>query len=490
MISDIRSHFLSTYWATHQPCSIAIRWDRADSLLFANLPTQLTWQQFHQLISELALWLEPKLADKQLIAYCGQNRLAALLCYCTAIALGKYILILNPALTNTQKQNIVTQNQIKQLLTDDDFAKFTAILTAHSSFKTTLPKLDYQVAATFTLTSGSSGSPKAVVHSIQNHLDNAKGVCQLMAFTAQNSWLLSLPLYHVSGQGIVWRWLLQGATLQITESKTAFWQQLATVSHASLVPTQLQRYLHYISSVDRPPQDFAQQHILLGGMCIPATLIRQAQQYGIQIYIGYGMTEMASTITATSANKQEITETDNVGKALQGRKIQIVEEEIWVKGAGLALGYWQNGQIISLTNRQGWLQTKDKGYWDNAKNLVITGRKDNLFISGGENIQPEMVEKVLFSSNLLKNVWILPIPDPEFGARPIAIVEFHTEFNAQAVNNLQNFAKSKLEKFKLPLYYLPFNSQDWQENGVKISRQQLTLYAEKWIEKTQRERDV
>ena len=69
-----------------------------------------------------------------------------------------------------------------------------------------------------------------------------------------------------------------------------------------------------------------------------------------------------------------------------------MNEEVWLKGAGLAMGYWRNGCVDPLTNAEGWFQTKDKGQWlDNE--LVIQGRLDNMFISGGENIQPEEIEK-------------------------------------------------------------------------------------------------
>ena len=64
-----------------------------------------------------------------------------------------------------------------------------------------------------TLTSGSTGLPKAVVHNISAHLANAEGVCALMNFGKEQSWLLSLPLYHVSGQGIVRALAVCGATL-------------------------------------------------------------------------------------------------------------------------------------------------------------------------------------------------------------------------------------------------------------------------------------
>ncbi|MGL9736293.1 MAG: AMP-binding protein [Symbiopectobacterium sp.] len=61
------------------------------------------------------------------------------------------------------------------------------------------------------LTSGSIGLPKAVAHAFSAHIiASAQGVIELMAFTAQDNWLLSLPLFHVSRQGIVWRWLTAG----------------------------------------------------------------------------------------------------------------------------------------------------------------------------------------------------------------------------------------------------------------------------------------
>ena len=90
-------------------------------------------------------------------------------------------------------------------------------------------------ALTLTLTSGSSGKPKAVVHTVADHLANAKGVCELMAFSHTDSWLLSLPLFHVSGQGIVWRWLLQGATLQICEDKCDFMDGLDKVTPSDIL---------------------------------------------------------------------------------------------------------------------------------------------------------------------------------------------------------------------------------------------------------------
>lgn len=126
--------------------------------------------------------------------------------------------MLNPAYSEEQQKMILEEVGADVFISDDMFANFSEKITAcyHSA------SLDIERAATLTLTSGSTGSPKAVVHSISAHLYSAEGVCELMQFEKSHSWLLSLPLFHVSGQGIIWRWLLKGATLYVNETRETF----------------------------------------------------------------------------------------------------------------------------------------------------------------------------------------------------------------------------------------------------------------------------
>ena len=465
------SAFPSAYWAEQDSqnsqassTSWALIWERGSSSelssFFSALPDRFSWSEFHQLLKQTSHFLRSLgVKPNQIIAYSGNQRFLALLCYCATVSLGARILMLNPALKSSQLPQILQDNAVDLCVTDEHFLQ----LESHSLLVNDLAPLDFAQPATFTLTSGSSGKPKAVVHSIQNHLENAMGVCELMDFRRCDSWLLSLPLFHVSGQGIVWRWLLTGATLVINEEKSTFWQSVQNVSHASLVPTQLQRYLATKPVLTRS------QHILLGGSFIPPELVQHAQDVGITTYVGYGMTECASTICAV---KNEV---DNAGKPLNGREVKIdpITHEIWVKGAGLALGYWLNGELSPITNSQGWLQTKDRGQWNSQGQLVVRGRLDNMFISGGENIQPEDIEATLMRSNLLENVMVVPVEDAEFGQRPVAFVAFQDKDTVQAGRSLAIFAQAELEKFKQPIAYLPLDVERYQRDGIKISRAQL-----------------
>ncbi len=133
-----------------------------------------------------------------------------------------------------------------------------------------------------------------------------KGVLSLIPFGDHDDWLLSLPLFHVSGQGIMWRWLYAGARMTVRD-KQPLEQMLAGCTHASLVPTQLWRLLVNRSSVSL-------KAVLLGGAAIPVELTEQAREQGIRCFCGYGLTEFASTVCAKEADGLA-----DVGSPLPGR---------------------------------------------------------------------------------------------------------------------------------------------------------------------------
>ena len=414
-----------------------------------------TWAELAEKINQVeAFLLQQGVTVQSAVAFCGKNSEQILFLYLAVIQLGAKILGINPAFPQEKREELCQVYGIDFCYQTEDIHYLTAeALPEH--------KADFTKAATMTLTSGSTGLPKAVVHNVSAHLANAEGVCSLMNFGKEQSWLISLPLYHVSGQGIVWRWLYAGATLVLP--KEDFYQSIGEVSHVSLVPTQLQRWFDYLVE---HPQPIKTQAVLLGGTQIPVKLTQALNELGIRSYSGYGMTEMASTAFAKQSDGKI-----GVGQPLLGREFKLVNEEVWLKGVGLAMGYWRDGRIEPLTNYEGWFQTKDKGQWlDNE--LVIRGRLDNMFISGGENIQPEEIEKVIAQSDSVKQVFVLPKHDEEFGHRPVAIVEFHTSFNESAVEFLNVFLQGRLERFKQPVAYyeLPTNLI---QGAIKISRKAL-----------------
>jgi O-succinylbenzoic acid--CoA ligase len=327
-------------------------------------------------------------------------------------------------------------------------------------------------AATIVFTSGSLGSPKAVLHSYGNHYYNAKGSNRNIRLGPGDRWLLALPLYHVGGLSIVFRCLLSGAAVVTPEKSEELHESLNrySVSHLSVVPTQLHRLMR---------QGFAKQHrtpqaILLGGASVPANLLEEGFAAGLPLYTSYGLTEMASQVTTTSSSLSPEKRFTS-GKALPFRQVRVSEEgEILVKGETLFKGYAERDGLNLPLDLHGWFATGDLGYLDREGYLTVTGRKDNMFISGGENIQPEEIEMALCEHSTVAQAVVVPVLDEEFGSRPVAFIQTNSgDLNPQA---LGQFLEERVARYKIPVAFY-----DWPETigpqGLKANREWLRRLA-------------
>lgn len=280
------------------------------------------------------------------------------------------------------------------------------------------------------LTSGSSGPPKAVLHSLEAHLASARASQVLLPLGPDSVWLLNLPLAHVSGLAILIRCLWHGASLRFTlpgESAPP-----PETTHLSLVAPQLSRLVGQIEA-NSPPALASLRAILAGGGPFPLPLLQSARAHGLPIFLTYGMTETASQI-CTGLLSEIMTEPPGCGWPLPGWEVrQNAHGELEVRGASLAKGYWpmrlpdSSGQpstsLVPLTDAEGWFATGDIGRLDPATGWCLTGRRDRMFISGGENIHPETIEDRLAELPGVRRVRVVPRPDPTFGQRPVAFID-------------------------------------------------------------------
>ncbi|MFA0221698.1 o-succinylbenzoate--CoA ligase [Vibrio splendidus] len=318
------------------------------------------------------------------------------------------------------------------------------------------PNFNPQSLASIVFTSGSTGNPKAVAHTLEQHLCSAVGLLEAFRYQQGDTWLLSLPMYHVSGLAIVHRWLAAGGCIKIGTGQLE--TDIEECSHASLVATQLHRLL-------KSKQALTLTHVLLGGSHIPEALGLEAQQMGIETWLGYGMTEAASTVTA-----KPVDSSNTAGFVLNHRQLKIEEQRIFIGGDTLASGYYYQGELTPLVDENGWFDSKDLGEWD-GEQVSIIGRADNQFISGGENIHCEEIERALNQLSEVNQALIVPIEDDEFGFRPVAIVDCADlptkEWFAEQLNG-------RLERFKFPVEYYRMPEQEQQ--GIKVSRAGLASW--------------
>ncbi|TPG65202.1 o-succinylbenzoate--CoA ligase [Ewingella americana] len=444
-------------WAERTPFAVALK----------SRGTAWCWRDLLQRIDSLAAgFIQQGVSEGAGVVLRSKNSPDALLAYLALLQTGARLLPLNPQLPASLCAELLPSLDIRFILDLSDsppeLAPY-ALELRHAGSGTTTAAWHPERLATLTLTSGSSGLPKAAAHSAQAHLASAAGVLGLLPFSPGDSWLLSLPLFHVSGQGIIWRWLSAGATLRVLADGESLDAALDNCSHASLVPTQLWRLLQ------QPQRPEKLQDVLLGGAHIPQELTEQAERAGIRCWCGYGMTETASTVTAKRADGSR-----GVGHALAGKEVMLQNDEVLIRTPSLAAGYWKSGALTPLTDAEGWFHTRDRGEWQGDE-LHIAGRLDNLFFSAGEGIQPEDIERVLQSHPQVDRAFVLPVKDDEFGQRPVALVDAHP---GATFEHLAEWLQDKLARFQLPVRYYAL-PQEVAQGGIKISRQQLKLWLEK-----------
>ncbi len=306
--------------------------------------------------------------------------------------------------------------------------------------------LDPTQLAAILMTSGSSGYPKAACLTLGNLLTSAQTVINPVHCTSHSRWLLSLPLFHVGGLGILFRCFLAGCTVVISDLPLDTALKQERITHASLVPTQLFRLLQ---------QDTLSQTatcLLVGGAPLSPALAQKALVHNLPLFTTYGMTEMSSLITLN-------------GKPLEGRELKIADDgEIYVRGKTLFQGYCNTTDTPLI---DGWFPTKDLGKIDEHGNLTLLGRKDRMFISGGENIQPEEIESALCQIPGIIAAHIVAVDDHEFGKRPVAYLL--EERPQHTLESIRAALRAHLPSFKHPIRVLPYTHE--MKSGMKIIRE-------------------
>ena len=309
-----------------------------------------------------------------------------------------------------------------QAVVDEGAASLGALARPDGERRGETPPLRLDAPFTVVHTSGSTGPPKAALHTWGNHVASARGLAERFPLGPGDRWLLDLPLAHVGGLGVVVRCALAGATLVLPGPDLSVAEAVTRLrpTYASLVSTQLVRLLR---DVDGPLD--ALRVVLLGGSAFPPALLDEALGRGLPVVLGYGMTEMTSTVTST-ALPPDREALDTSGTALTGREVRVSDSgEIEVRGASLFAGYVEGGAVRRPVDGEGWYATGDRGALDASGRLVVEGRIGNGFVSGGENVQPEAIEAALLALPEVDAAVVVAVPDAEFGARPVAFVRTH-----------------------------------------------------------------
>ncbi|QYK05089.1 o-succinylbenzoate--CoA ligase [Shewanella zhangzhouensis] len=326
--------------------------------------------------------------------------------------------------------------------------------------------LDLSQPVNLVLSSGSTGEPKAAVHALANHIASAEGARGLIPLSPGDRWLLSLPLFHIGGIAILNRCALAGAAVVLPQQQASTIQLSVAQAMSALSPTHVSLVAAQLTALleDSPDSLKSVKALLLGGGAIGGALLSRLEALGLCAFTSYGMTEMSSQITTGPANSQGAS-----GTLLPGRELRIHQGEIQVRGETLFLGYLEdNGLRLPLTD-EGWFATRDCGHLDEAGRLFVSGRLDNMFICGGENLHPEEIEAALCQHPQVLEAIVYPKADNTFGLLPHALLRCRNAMPTQA--ELDDFLASRIARFKRPRSY-----QAWPEmatSGLKTNRKSV-----------------
>ena len=209
-------------------------------------------------------------------------------------------------------------------------------------------------------------------------------------------------------------------------------------------------------------------NVIVGGAALRPEIAEAFDEFGINMYQGYGLTECAPLI---SANYPKENKFGSVGKPVSYMDVKIENGEILVKGSGVMLGYYKNQQATDEAVIDGWLHTGDLGYFDSEGYLYITGRSKNLIIlDNGKNIYPEELEAQFSTIEGVKDVMVY-----ENGGKLCAVIQ-PTDINDKELVNCIRMSFKKINS-TLPSYKkvvaLDFIARDFPKTTtMKIKRKE------------------
>jgi O-succinylbenzoic acid--CoA ligase len=297
--------------------------------------------------------------------------------------------------------------------------------------------------AAIVFTSGTTGRPKGAILTRGNQVASARACSAVLPLGPGDRWLASLPFFHVGGLGLVHRCLAAGAGVVLPASFSA--EELESsiedqgVTHVSVVDATLRRILE--SRGGRPLPERVRAVVVGGGPVSPALLDACPQALA-----SFGLTESCAMATLVRPGAP-LAQRRTAGQALPGIDLRIAPDGvIELRGATVMRGYLDDAVASEAAFRDGWLRTGDLGELDADGCLRVLARRDDLIVSGGENVYPAEIELALREHPEVVDVVVVGVPDAAWGEVPLA----HVELRKGGAPDLRAFLETRLARYKLP----------------------------------------
>jgi acyl-CoA synthetase len=337
-------------------------------------------------------------------------------------------------------------------------------------------------------TSGTTGTPKGVMHSDNTLLANARAIAADWSIDADAVVYSLSPLSHNLGFGAMVMALAAGGELVIHDLPRG----------ASLIDRVIETGASFLVGVPTHAIDLLRElrerklagigrlkGFRISGAAAPREVVAQLIAHGVMPQSGYGMTETCShQYTLPSDDAQLIVETS--GKACPGYELKIWRSDdpdteaatgeigqIGGRGASLMLGYFDDQAATEASfNAHGWFMTGDIGCLDARGYLRITGRKKDVIIRGGHNIYPARIEDLAMRHPAVERVAAVPVADERLGEKVCLAVVRRAGANVDPGEMLAHLDAQGLSKYDMPEYYLDLDQIPLTPSG-KIRKRDI-----------------
>jgi acyl-CoA synthetase (AMP-forming)/AMP-acid ligase II len=317
-------------------------------------------------------------------------------------------------------------------------------------------------------TSGSTGQPKGVLQSHQSILSNVREQVQYFFMDRSTRALLHFPINHVAADvEIGFATMYVGGALVMmdrfdpAESLAMLARERITMFGQIPAMFLMQAALPNFSTTDFTSLKL----IVFGGAAAPMPLLRTLQKIcdnvGAKLVTGYGSTEACGFITYTQPGEPLERLATSVGRSPEGFELKIVDDqrsplpagrvgELAIRGPFLMIEYWNKPSATAESmDAEGWFYTGDLGFLESDGTLFLSGRKSEMYKTGGENVFPREIEDVLCEHPAVALAAVIGVPDPLYQEVGCALIVLRPGATA-AENEIKEHCRDYLANFKVP----------------------------------------
>ena len=475
-------------WAHYAPKTIA--------LIDGDTDQSLSYLQLYQSAQHYADVLENKFGIKRhdRVVVLSLNELEYVSLYFACARLGACLVPVNYRLTAREVEHIVVDSDCQLIVYQQAFTssletlpasfknKFILLNETDHSLKSLAAHVDLSLTnyvstfqsqvedpAMIIYTSGTTGSPKGAVISQQMIFWNSINTTLRLNISQSDATVIFLPFFHTGGWNVLTTpFFHRGAKIILLKKFDADQILKLTEKHkCSLlfgVPTTMDMMAR--SETFKSVQLNSIRYGIVGGEPMPIELIKTWHDKGVAIRQGYGLTEFGPNVFSLNED-DAIRKIGSIGFPNFYIDVRVVDEqgvdvkpgevgELWLKGPACMTEYFRNPKATAETIRDGWLATGDLVRFDDENYFYVVGRKKEMYKSGGENVYPAEVEKVIRSLKGIREVAVIGTADEKWGEVGKAFVSLESGCDLTS-DNIMDYCLKNLAKFKVPRYvqFLP-----------------------------------